>query len=437
MSHSLDRRNFIKTGLTVAAVPAGAIAQQSAEIRIGLVGAGHRGTELLKALLHLKGAAVRALADTNQDNLGRAQKLVQQAGKAAPESYGGADGYRRVCERSDVDLVICATPWDSHARIAVAALNAGKHAATTPPAALTVEECWQLVETSEKTGKHCTLLEESCYQRDTLLVLNILRAGLLGEPLFAEGGFMRDLRARHFDAGQSWLLEHALKRNGNLYPTEGIGPIAWWMDINRGDQLTFLVSMSSKSGALKEFAARQFGAGDRRAQAGYALGDVNNTLVSTANGRNVSLYYDSTTPRVEEGQVRIQCSRGVFSSQLDRIYIEGRGNRTDRPSWRHNPDWEDSEVYRKEYEHAIWQNREATLPQAGVSGATAVQLYRLLKTLREGRPPDIDVYDAAAWSAIAPLSEASVAGGSRPVDIPDFTRGKWRTRLPVAPGAIV
>ncbi|MCW5979554.1 MAG: Gfo/Idh/MocA family oxidoreductase [Bryobacteraceae bacterium] len=441
MEQTIQRRDLLKAGLAVSALATSASAQPMETVRVAFVGVGGRGTGLLRVVLKLPGVKVNALADINEANLARAQKVVTDAGQAKPEGYSRSEtDFRRLCDRDDLDLVINATPWQWHTPISVAAMNAGKHTATEVPAALTVEECWQLVETSEKTGKHCTMLENDCYYREVLMILTMIRAGLLGEPLYAEAGYLHDLRTVKFNTvphGEPWRLEHTVKRNGNLYPTHPMGPLAWWMDINRGDRLSHLVSMSSKPSAMKAFAIREFGADDYRAKTDYKLGDVNVTLLKTERGRTITLWFNTNSPRVKEHLLRIQGSKGAFSSLMDKIFIEGRSNRGDTENWRGRHDWEETAEYRKEYESALWKVKGDDSRGSGHGGGDYMEMYRLIKNLREGRPPDIDVYDAAAWSVISPLSEASVADRSQPMEVPDFTRGKWKIRAPIDPDQIV
>jgi predicted dehydrogenase len=360
--------------------------------------------------------------------------MVSEARQTKPEGYSrGVTDFRRLCDRSDLDLVINATPWQWHTPISVAAMNAGKHAATEVPAAQTVEECWQLVETSEKTGKQCVVLENDCYYRHVLFVLNIIRAGLLGEVLFAEAGYMHDIRAVKFGVspggGEPWRLEHSVDRDGNLYPTHPIGPVAWWMDINRGDQFAHLVSMSSKARSLKEFAIKEFGANDPRARRDYKLGDVNTTMIRTVQGKTISLYHDTNTPRVKEHIVRVQGTKGAYNDMMNAIYLDGVSPEAHR--------WEPADEYKKKYDHQLWKKMEEEAKGSGHGGGDYMEMYRLIKNLSAGKPHEIDVYDAAAWSVIVPLSEESVANRSKPVDFPDFTRGKWKMRPPVDPDQII
>lgn len=432
------RRDVLKTGLLAGAALA-APGAEAKPLRAGVVGVGGRGTTLMRVLLDL-GVEVPAVCDINEANLTRAQKIVEGKGRPRPEGYSrGETDFRRMCDRNDLDFVLNATPWEWHVPVSVAAMKAGKHAATEVPAAVTVEECWELVETSEATGKQCALLENDCYYRHNLAVLNMFRGGLLGEPLFAEGGYCHDLRTVQYNTvphGEPWRLAHSIKRNGNQYPTHPLGPIAWWMDINRGDRMDFLVSASTKSVAMQEFAAKTFGASDSRAKTKFAQGDVNTTLIRTEQGRLISLYFDTSTPRVKEINMRAQGSKGVYSFQLNRIFVEGRSNRNEGDNWLHNPQWESTEQYDREFEHRLWKTQGEKAKTSGHGGGDYMVIYRLVKCLREGRPVDIDVYDAAAWSVISPLSEQSVAQRNRSMDIPDFTRGKWKTRPPLDSDAI-
>ncbi len=440
----VSRRRVLQSSAAALALSAAQANAQVKTLRVGLVGVGGRGTDLLGQILRMDNVAVTAVADIDERHIARAQKLVTDAKMPRPEGYGrGEKDYERLCERNDLDLVLNATPWQWHTPISVAAMKAGKHAATEVPAAITLEQCWELVETSEKTGKHCVILENDCYGQDTLMVLNMLRQGLLGEPLFAEGGYMHDLRSVKFGATkagpvsnpETWRLEHTLKRNGNLYPTHPIGPISWWLDINRGDRYTSIVSMSSRGGAMREYAEREFGKDDWRAKAEYRLGDVNTSILQTARGRLVHLYLDTNTPRVKEHLTRLQCSKGVYSVMLDKIFVDGRSFRGDNENWRARDEWEEIAPYRERYQHKLWRERgEAATGSHG--GIDYMLIYRLVKRLQAGLAPDTDVYDAAAWSAIVPLSIESVATRSQPLEFPDFTRGRWQERPGINPDEI-
>jgi len=443
MSAVPGRRDILKSAAlaSVGLAAHGAPSKTPKVIHVGVVGVGGRGSALLMNLLRLDGVVVSAICDPQADRVAHAQQMVAQTGQPKPEGYSRGDqDFRRVADRKDLDLVVNATPWEWHAPISLAMLRSGKHVATEVPAALTVDECWELVETAEKTGLHCTMLENDCYDRITLAILNMIRAGVLGEPLFAEAGYCHDLRAVQFNTvkkGEPWRLDHSVRRNGNLYPTHPIGQVAMWMDINRGDRFDYMVSMSSRSRAMHEFAVRQFGASDPRAKLKFNQGDTNTSLIRTASGRYISLYFDTSTPRPKEEIMRLQCAKGCYSALEDKIFIEGRSNRSEGPGWLHSPHFEPLEPYLTEYDHPLWKTRGPQAAGSGHGGIDYMEMYRLIKNLQLGQPLDIDVYDAVTWSVLAPLSEFSVANRNRSVDVPDFTRGKWKHRPPLDSDAII
>jgi predicted dehydrogenase len=376
-----------------------------AKVRIGLVGIGGRGTVLLKILLDLEGVEVKAVCDIIEERVVKAQNLVTAAGKAKPTGYArGETDFKRLCETEDLDLVLNATrPWKWHTPISVAAMRAGKHAATEVPAAETVEECWQLVETAEKTHKYCVILENCCYFRNVMLIHNMLRQGLFGELRHCEAGYQHYIGYDRVTNARVWGDK---VRTANAYPTHPLGPVAQWMDINRGNRFDYLVSMSA--------------AGSR----GNRDADINTSLLRTVSGQTVTLYYDTRLPRPYDLIYRVQGTKGIYSATLDQIYIEGRSPKS--------VTWEPMDAYYKEFENPLWKAwGEKALSQGGHGGADWMTLYRLIKSLRTGTPPDIDVYDAATWSCITELSEKSVAQRSSPQDFPDFTRGRWKTTPPI------
>jgi len=443
MGTEYDRRDFLKLGASVGAglvlggvgFPGGSARAQGAPgpikadpidpVRIGFVGVGGQGTGHVNNFLKIDGVQVRAVCDLVEEKVARVQQLVQQAGQPKPEGYSrGKTDYLRLCERDDLDLVFTATPWELHVPICVAAMKAGKHAATEVPAAVTLDECWELVETSENTRKHCVMMENCCYGRAELTVLKMVRMGLLGELVHGEAGYLHDLRALKFaDTGEGpWRMPHSVKRNGNPYPTHGLGPLAECMNINRGDNFDYLVSMSSKSRGLNLYAENEFGADHPLAKQKYAMGDVNSCLIRTKNGVTIILIHDCDTPRPYSRINMVQGTKGIFQGYPDRIYIEHR-------SEPHT--WEPLENYIKEFEHPLWKTEGEQAAGAGHGGMDFLEDFRLVDALRKGRYPDMDVYDAAAWSAVSELSERSVANRSRPADFPDFTRGKWKTNAPI------
>ncbi len=416
MKTGYDRRSFLKMGAAGATAwavgreahasdGAGAKARTIDPVRIGLVGIGGRGTVLLKILLDLEGVEVRAVCDIIKERVAKAQDIVTAAGKARPNGYSrGETDFERLCETEELDLVINAVrPWKWHVPISVAAMTAGKHTATEVPAAETIEGCWQLVETAEKTHKYCVLLENCCYFRNVMLVHHMLRQGLFGELRHCEAGYQHYLRSRTSTAPRP---PDAKVHAANSYPTHPIGPVAWWMDINRGNRFDYLVSMSAD------------GTG------GNPDADINTSLIRTVNGQTITLYYDTKLPRPYDLIYRVQGTKGIYSATLDRIYLEGRSPQRDA--------WEPVDEYYRQFEHPLWKAwGEQALARGGHGGADWMTLHRLIQALRTGTAPDIDVYDAAAWSCITELSEKSVTRRSNPIDFPDFTHGRWKATPPI------
>ena len=398
-------------------------------VRVGFVGVGNRGTSLLRTALDLPGVEVPAICDINEASLDRAQGIVEKAGRRRPEGYSqGVEDFRRLAARDDLDAVINATPWEWHTPVAVAAMRSGRYAGVEVPAALTIAECWELVDTSEKTGVPCMMLENVCYFRNVLMVLNLVRQNALGEVLHAEAGYQHYVRGSQFtrDGGLTWRGVYATKSNGNHYPTHPVGPVAWWMNINRGDRFSFLTSMSTVSRGPHRDAEKMFGAGSRAARREFVQGDVNTSMIRTENGMTVTLYYNTQSPRPYDLIFRVQGTGGIYSGTLEKIYVDWRS-----PTKNGEPAWEDTAAYYERYEHPLWKTLGRTAAQYGHGGADYITLHQFFSAVRERRPTPIDVYDTATWSAIVPLSERSVASRSAPVDFPDFTRGKWKTARPV------
>lgn len=394
-------------------------------VRIGYVGVGGMGTNHVKNLLAIEGVQLAAVCDIVEEKVANAQLLARQAGQPKPAGYSQGDhDFVRMCETEDLDLVYTATPWKWHVPVCVAAMNNGKHAVTEVPAAETVDDCWQLVETAEKTRRHCIMMENCCYDRNALMVFNMVRKGMFGELVHGEGGYMHDLRELKFSTeGEGlWRLESTIKRNGNLYPTHGLGPIAQCMDINRGDRFERLVSMSSPALGMKEYAAEKFGKDDPRALQTYALGDVNTSIIHTARGRTITVVHDTNLPRPYSRIDLLQGTRGIVRGYPGQIHIEGRS-----PAH----EWEDIAAYYAEFDHPLWTAMQERAAGAGHGGMDFIEDYRLIKCIREGLPTDQDVYDAVDWSVIVELSERSVAKGGEPQEFPDFTRGAWKNRQPL------
>lgn len=396
-------------------------------VRIGFVGVGGMGTHHIRNLVRMAGVRIVALCDSREANVARASEIIQQAGQAAPTRYtGGGEDYVRLCAEEELDLVYTASPWEWHTRVCVAAMEHSKHAATEVPAAVTLDECWELVETSERTGRHCFMAENCCYDRTEMMILNMVRQGVLGELLHAECGYMHDLRSLLFanDGEGLWRLAHSIRRNGDLYPTHGLGPVAQWLDINRGNRFTRLVSMGTRALGLRQYASEAFGPESVQAQQSYVQSDIVCTLVQTERGQTVLIKHDTVSPRPYSRGILLQGIQGIVRKYPEEvIHLERRSPRET---------WEPLETYREVFEHPLWRQTMDALQDVGGHGNMDYLVdYRLIRCLRDGVAPDIDVYDAATWSAVSALSERSIEGGSEVVAFPDFTRGRWRERQPL------
>src|SRR5215211_405836 len=392
-------------------------------VRLAVVGTGLRGRGVLREFLSVPGVQVTALCDVVEEKVLQAKALVEKAGQKTPALYfKGERGYEEAVGRDDVDFVYIATPWEWHVPQALAAMNAGKHAGTEVPAAYTLEDCWKLVDTSERTRRHCLIMENCCYDYDELLVLNMIRAGLLGELVHGECAYNHDLREILFETKDEglWRRRHHTLRDSNLYPTHGLGPLANYLSINRGDRFDHLVAMSSGHWGLEVYRREKLSGGDPRQKEVYKCGDYNTAIIKTARGRTVMLQHNVSTPRPYDRINLNQGTKGIFRDYPPRIFIEGQaGGHT----------WTSLDKYKERFESPLWKNQgEMARKLGGHGGMDYLMCYRLVQCMREGLEPDIDVYDAAAWSVPGPLSQASVAKGSMPVKFPDFTRGQWQRR---------
>lgn len=402
-------------------------------LRFGFVGTGDRGSAHLDVLLSMDSVEVPALCDINDAYLYRAKRWVTESGKPEPALYGKNEtDWKRMLERDDLDVIVCATGWKWHAPVCEAAMRAGKHATTEVPAGLTEDECWALVDASEQTGKHCMMLEQANYYEELLLVLNMVKAGVFGEMLHCAGGYVHDLRLVKFDPEREpWRLQYSVERNCNLYPTHAIGPIAWILDINRGDQFDYMVSMSSKARCLNDFARLYYGPDSPYASMAMKQGDVNVSMIRTKRDRTVTLHFDTNTPHPHTAEFRVQGTKGHYAENPQSVYIDGRSPKPHA--------WEPISNYAAEYQHPIYKTLdrarlEKTRRGHGGDLMTALMWSRFLRAVRAGVSPDQDVYDAASWSVLGPISGRSVERGGEPVEIPDFTRGKWKTREPLRLG---
>jgi len=397
-------------------------------VRIGFIGLGNRGPAAVDRMTHISNTDIKALCDIRPEKVNEVKKSLENS-KHHPDVYTGkADEWKKLCDRPDIDLVYVATPWALHTPIAVYAMNHGKHVCVEVPAAKTIEECWQLVETSERTRKHCIILENCCYDFFEQLTLSMARQGLFGEIVHCEGAYIHTLLEGNFSKDKyydMWRLKENF-RNGNLYPTHGLGPIAQVMDINRGDKMDYLVSLSGKDFQMAAM-AKELAAKDDFykpfANKAYR-GNMNTTTIKTNKGKTIMLQHDVTSPNVYS---RIHKVSGTSGSAL-KYPLPGR------IAFGHE-EWVKEEEYKKlEESHStplVKRIGEMARQVGGHGGMDFLMDWRTIDCLRNGLPVDMDVYDAALWSSIGPLSEKSVATRSGSIDIPDFTSGSWKTNKPV------
>ncbi|MGA2068090.1 MAG: Gfo/Idh/MocA family oxidoreductase [Thermoguttaceae bacterium] len=401
-------------------------------VRVGFIGVGARGSGHVEQMKNLEGVEVVAIADNHEPTLKRVCANAAKGGGKPPAAYGNGDeDYKRMLQRNDIDIVVIATPWEWHARMCVDAMSAGKHAFTEVPAGITLDECWQLVETSEKTRKHCMMMENCCYNRQELFCLHLCRLGLFGELLHGEAAYLHELRGQMHDLPHgtgSWRTYHYARRNGNLYPTHGLGPIAQYMGINRSDRFDYLSSVASPALGRAAYAKANFPPDHQWNKIPkWNCGDLVTTIVKTALGRTIMVQWNETTPRPYSRLNLIEGTKGVFADYPPRLALEGV-----TPATHEWTEGEKLEAIFQKYEHPLWKKMgELAAKHGGHGGMDWLMLWRMVCCLRNGEPLDQDVYDAAAWSAIGPLSEKSVAGRSQSVDVPDFTRGRWKTRQPL------
>lgn len=449
---NMDRRGFLKAatvtaaaGLTAACTtsnnqftPAkqqgksviGLIAPKMDVVRVGFIGVGQRGYGHVKRMSHIEGAEIVAICDNHQEVLERSAKFLTDNGHKQPALYGNGEyAYREMLGRQDIDIVIISTPWKWHAPMAIESMESGKHAFVEVPLATTVEEMWDIVNTAERTQKNCMMMENVNYGRDELMVLNMVRQGLFGELLHGEAAYIHELRWQMKELETktgSWRTGWHAKRNGNLYPTHGLGPVSQYMNINRGDRFDYLASMSSPALGRALYAQKEFSADHQRNQLNYINGDISTTLIKTVQGRTIMVQHDTTTPRPYSRHNLIQGTNGVFAGFPNRIALEegGSGNF-------HEWDYDMQSWYNK-YDHPLWvkMGKEAER-NGGHGGMDFLMFWRMIYCLRNGEPLDQDVYDGAAWSVISPLSAESLNNRAKSVDIPDFTRGAWQSAKPL------
>jgi predicted dehydrogenase len=424
----MDRREFLAAGAAGGVTAARA---EAPPVRLGVVGLGNRGSALLGVALRAPDVQVVALCDTDPAMGERAQARIVKAGQAPARIFDRSqDDYKRLMDRKDLDAVLIATPWHFHTPMAVYGMQAGKYVGVEVPAALTVEECWQLVETHEKTGTACMMMENWSFRRDNLAVLNMIRAGLLGTMVHCHCAHSHDCVDHWFfdKAGNMrWGGEYLVKRNADQYPTHALGPVLSWLDINRGDAFDTISSHATESRGINEYFKRQFGAGHPNATRKYKQGDIVTSVLRTKAGKTVVLNYDMQLPRPYDNRWMVQGTLGLYREQPGTVYVAGRSAKYH--------EWEPFDPYQKEFDHKWWKPRETGAagsdPLAGGHGGTDdVEVRLFLDAARRRTPTPLDLYDSVTMSAVIGMSESSIAKSGAPLPFPDFTRGRWKTNKP-------
>ncbi|MBO4526996.1 MAG: hypothetical protein J5743_05170, partial [Victivallales bacterium] len=390
-----------------------------------VVGVSGRGRGLLGLLLGMPDVEVIGVSDLYEDRLARAkQDVIEKRGNTPMASTD----FRRLLEMKELDAVITPSSWTSHADVCIASMDAGKYAATEVGGATSVEQCWELVRTSERTKKPCMLLENCCYGREELTIFNMVKQGLFGELVHAEGGYQHDLRDEICNGRENrhYRLANYSNRNGEVYPTHELGPIAKCLNINRGNRMLTLTATASKARGLHEWVKTHRGEEYDLFNRQFTMGDVVTTVIKCAHGETITLTHDTSLPRPYSRGNRIEGTKGIWMEDKYAVYLEGISPKADV--------WDSLNNYYEKYEHPLWKWYRTEGVKGGHGGMDYLVLRAYVEAVKAGTQTPIDVYDTAAWMAVTCLSEDSVAMGSMPVAIPDFTNGKWFQREPAVLG---
>ena len=387
-------------------------------VRIGFIGVGNRGGAALRRYIHMEGVEIKAICDLKEELVKKGQSYLQNNNLPAATEYVGEDAWKEVCERDDIDLIYVCTDWLSHTPMAVYAMEKGKHVAIEVPAAVSIEECWQLVDTAEKTRKHCMMLENCCYDFFELTTLNMAQQGVFGELVHGEGAYIHDLRSQLKNV-EGWRVKFYETYTGNPYPTHGFGPICQTMNIHRGDKMDFLTSVSSNQFGISSYLKELYGDGSPESKIKHTLGDMNTTIIRTAKGKTIMVQHDVTSPRPYSRLHTLSGTKGYaqkYPTPLIALEPDSHQFLTE----------EKFNDLMRQYEHPfIKEIGEKAKKVGGHGGMDYMMDYRLIYCLRNGLPLDMDVYDAAEWSCLVELTKISTINGGQPVKIPDFTRGDW------------
>jgi predicted dehydrogenase len=460
---NLDRRSFIKkTSLASAAVGAAGLypeylrgqesrpivsrymgdfaAPKISNVRAAFIGVGARGGQHLKFLAALPGTEVVAISDLHEDLVREKKKWVRDVAPANRHNkiklyWGAEEKWREMLKEVQPDVVFIATNWHNHAPMAIEAMKQGAHAFVEVPIAVTLSEMWEIVDTSERTQKHCMMLENVNYSRDELMFLNMCRQGVIGDILHGEAAYIHELRWQMEEQERgtgSWRTHHYAKRNGNLYPTHGLGPVAQYMNLGRGDDMfEHLVSYSTPAFGRQRYAEKNYPVDHKWNALEFKGGDLNTSIIKTRLGRTVLVQWDETSPRPYSRLNLVQGTKGTLAGFPTRVALEGgvEGLTKDHHRWVQG---EQLEALYEKYDHPLYKRLNQAAKGSGHGGMDGIMVYRIVECLQQGLPLDQNVYEGCLWSAVAPLSERSVANGGNPQPFPDFTRGEWANTRPLA-----
>lgn len=448
----MQRRKFLQSTLLASSVFASAPALRAQKsrslekLRVAVLGSGLRGQSHIDLLLRRDDCVVTAIADIDPEMIRRTTELFAKHNATPPIIYDrGPEDFRRLLEKEDLDAVMIATPWVWHTPMALAAMRAGVYVGTEVCGAFSVGECWELVRTHEATGTHLFFLENVCFRRDVMAVLHMVRKGMFGELIHLEGGYQHDLRHVKFNDGKQaygvgvefgdkafhearWRTNHSVHRNGDLYPTHGVGPVANYVNINRGNRFTGLTSMASKARGLHDYVVNHPAGGKDHpsARVNFKLGDKVTTMLSCANGETVVLHHDTNLPRPYSLGFRVQGTKGIWMDVNKSLLLAGETE---------DHRWTEAQPFLDAHDHPLWQRLADKAVGAGHGGMDFFLVNAFVEAAKANAPAPIDVYDAATWMAITPLSEQSVAQGGALQAFPDFTDGKWMQRPPMDLGS--
>jgi predicted dehydrogenase len=443
----MKRRIFLKNagiaaaGIAVTPFSSLLARPADAKVKIGMIGVGLRGQNHLDLLLRRNDVELVSICDISDRMLTSAKTIISKSGKKMPEIFTGDNyAWKTMLEKKQLDGIVIATPWEWHKEMIIGSIESGiKYVGSEVMIGITLEDHWDVVKAAEKNKAHVMMLENVCYRRDVMAVLNMVRQGLLGEMIHLQGGYQHDLREVKFNDGVNayghgvefgekafseahWRTEHSVHRNGDLYPTHGIGPVANYVNINHGNRFLSLCSFSSKARGLHNHIVKQGGENHPNAKVNFKLGDVVTTSINCANGETILLQHDTNLPRPYSLGFRVQGTEGLWMDVNKSMYIQDKSAKAHQ--------WEDAKQWLDKYDHPLWVKWSKETEGAGHGGMDFFVIHGFIESIKRKSNTPMDVYDAAAWSSITPLSERSIELGNQTIEVPDFTGGQWMYKKP-------